>query len=417
MRRFVSFGPALIVLAAALATLFVAPSVVRRARLESISASVIQAQARLDQQAPLLEQLNRAARDVASAVLPGVVHVQVRGRSEGEGPRFQRASAAGWFYNEQGFIVTNAHVVEDARTIRVELHDGRVREARLVGRDERTDIALLRIDSVAGINPPRRASGVPVHVGDHVFAFGSPFGIKFSMSAGIVSGLGRSEAASLVGMRSGYTNFIQTDAAMNPGNSGGPLVDIQGQVIGMCTAIANNMDFMMNDRSPQGQSAGIGFAIPVETIEAVVEQLMESEVVIRGYLGIVLVDYPGRLARDAAAEYDGAGAMVTQVREGGPADRAGLKPGDIITRVLGQPCPNSDVLRSLVSIRPPGARVPLTVWRDGETRTIDAALGAAYFGVNDRGEEDLIYIPGSEGMTLKEVRKKLQGPTGPERVD
>ncbi len=422
MRRFVSFGPAMVVLMTALLVLTLAPAALKQVQMAGITASVQLAQARLDQQANLLEQLNQATRDVADAVLPGLVHIQVRAQApqeEGGEQQFggARASAAGWFYNSEGFIVTNAHVVADAETMRVETYDGRVREAEVVGADPRTDIAVIRITGIKDGLPLRRATGQPLYVGDRVFAFGSPFGIKFSMSQGIVSGLGRSEAASLVGMRSGYTNFIQTDAAMNPGNSGGPLVDVRGRVIGMSTAIANNVEYSFNDRSPQGQSAGIGFAIPIETIDSVVAQLMESNVVIRGHLGIALRNYPLPMDAQADGSYEGVGAMVREVRPNGPASKSGLEAGDIITEVLGQPCLNQDVLRSMVSIRGPGTVVPLKVWRGGEAISISAKIGSAYFGTNAQGEEDLIYVEGSEGMTMAQVREKMKGLSGPKRVD
>lgn len=421
MRRFVSFGPAVVVLMAALAVLALGPALARRAQWAGIEASVHVAQARLDQGGDVLEQMNRAARDVADAVLPGVLHVQVRARVASENGDDQpffgpRASAAGWFFNEEGFAVTNAHVVAEAETLRVETYDGRVRDATVVGADSRTDIAVIRVKGLKESIALRRATGEALYVGDRVFAFGSPFGIKFSMSQGIVSGLGRSEAASLVGMRGGYTNFIQTDAAMNPGNSGGPLVDVRGRVVGMSTAIANNVEFSFNDRAPQGQSAGIGFAIPIETIEAVVSQLMESKVVIRGYIGIGLRDYP--LTHDVKTEgtYDGVGAVVTEVRGGSPAEKAGLRSGDIVAEVLGQPCLNGDVLRSLVSIRPPGTVVALKVWRKGSMIDLPVRIGAAYFDTNDEGREDLIYIEGSETMTMAQARERLKGRTA-ERVD
>ncbi|MBL8745177.1 MAG: trypsin-like peptidase domain-containing protein [Phycisphaerae bacterium] len=424
MRRFVSYGPALVVFVTVLLVLALAPAAVKQVQLAGMSATVMQAQARLDQQASLLEQLNQATRDVADAVLPGIVHIQVRAQvaqsqEEGGGRRFSgpRASAAGWFYNTDGFIVTNSHVVADAEMVRVETYDGRVREAQVVGSDPRTDIAVIRVPDLTNTLPLRRATGQAVFVGDRVFAFGSPFGIKFSMSQGIVSGLGRSEAASLVGMRSGYTNFIQTDAAMNPGNSGGPLVDARGRVIGMSTAIANNVEYSFNDRSPQGQSAGIGFAIPIETIESVVSQLMESNVVIRGHLGIALRDYPSPFDVRGESSYEGVGAMVREVRPNGPAAKSGLQAGDIIIEVAGQPCLNQDVLRSVVSIRGPATVIPMKVWRGGEPLTIRATIGSAYFGTNERGEEDLIYIEGSEGMTMAQVREKLKGLSATKRLD
>ncbi|HBS28909.1 MAG TPA: hypothetical protein DEB06_05550, partial [Phycisphaerales bacterium] len=329
-----------------------------------------------------------------------VVHIQARTA----GRRGPRASGAGWFYNDQGFIVTNAHVIEDADNIRVELHDGRVREAEVVGVDPYTDIALLKVDPSPGVIPLRRATGSPVLVGEQVFAFGSPFGIKFSMSRGIVSGLGRSEAASFVGMRGGYTNFIQTDAAINPGNSGGPLVNIDARVIGMNAAIANNVQWDGNGEPLQGQSAGIGFAIPLDTIESVVEQLMERAVVLRGFLGVSLgPDFGPDVARATGLAYDGAGAVLQAVPPGQPAAVAGLRTLDIVTAIDGHPVPNSDVLRSLISIRKPGEAVDVTVWRAGAVQTIPVRLGAAY---NDP-QRRLNYIPGSERMTLREIRARM----------
>ena len=426
MRRFVSFGPGFVVLAAATAVLALGPAMLSRLHLATIAASVQLAQARLDG-GNALEALSQATRDVASATLPGVVHIRVR---QAWGPRViededdareplrrfrPQASAAGWFWSEEGFIVTNAHVVQDADNLRVELYDGRVREARLIGADERTDIAVLKVDGAPGIVPARRATGVGVAVGERVFAFGSPFGIKFSMSQGIISGLGRSEAASLVGMSAGYTNFIQTDAAMNPGNSGGPLVDARGRVIGMSTAIANNVQYSGDGPPVQGQSAGIGFAIPLETIEAVVSQLIDTQLVIRGYLGITLNEYDPEEGRRIGIDYDGYGIVVTDLRAGHPADRAGLKVNDVIIKVAGVAATNPDVLRSLVSIRKAGEFVTIQLWRAGTLMDMDVRIGAAYF-TRDGRREDLRYVPGSEDMAWDEVRRKVRSEV-PERVD
>jgi serine protease Do len=426
MRRFVSLAPALVVLVTVLSVLALAPAAMKQLELARMTAGVQFAQARLDASNPI-DALNQATRDVAESVLPGVVHIQVRAsmrarlaeedqENADRRERFApRASAAGWFWSQEGFIVTNAHVVEDAENLKVELYDGRVRDARVIGTDLRTDIAVIKVDDATGINPIRRASGNPVFVGDRVFAFGSPFGIKFSMSQGIVSGMGRSEAASLVNMRSGYTNFIQTDAAMNPGNSGGPLVDARGRVIGMSTAIANNVQYNFDSPSPQGQSAGIGFAIPLETIEAVVTQLLDSSVVIRGYLGITLQEYDAERGRALGLEYDGAGIVVTEVRDDHPASRAGLRINDVITTVNGVIASNPDVLRSIVSIRKPGDTAHLKLWRGGQAMDVDVKIGAAYF-TESKSRIDLIYVPGSESMTWDEVRKKVKSDTAP-RID
>jgi len=423
MRRFVSFGPAVVVLMAVIAVVFAAPAAIRQVDVARIAGVVLAAQNRLDS-SNLLEQINRSYADIADAGLAGVVHIQARGArtmrfrdgddENADRPRrtFPRASGSGWFYNDQGFIVTNAHVIEDADELRVELFDGRVRTAEVIGTDPQTDIALIKIDPGPGVSPLRRATGKPVVVGEQVFAFGSPFGIKFSMSRGIVSGLGRSEAASFVGMRGGYTNFIQTDAAINPGNSGGPLVDINGRVIAMNAAIANNAQWDGNGEPLQGQSAGIGFAIPLDTIESVVDQLMDRAVVLRGFLGVSLgPDFGPEYARATGVQFDGTGAVLAAVPDGQPASNAGLRAYDIVTAVDGHSVPNSDVLRSLISIRRPGQSVPVTVWRDGQIRTIDVRLGAAY---NDP-QTGLRYIPGSERMSLAEIRAALNNQ--PARVD
>jgi serine protease Do len=243
-------------------------------------------------------------------------------------------------------------------------------------------------------------------VGDRVFAFGSPFGIKFSMSEGIISGLSRGDAAALRTLQSGYTNFIQTDAAINPGNSGGPLVDTRGHVVGMSTAIANGV----RDREErvQGQSAGIGFAIPVRTIEKVAQQLIDGTIVIRGYLGITL---PGSqsINRRAMLEqgFEGAGVYVGGAPENQPASKAGVQQGDIIISVDGEPTPTVAVLRSVISLLPPGEEVSFTLWRDGETLDVGVELGAA-INVDVRGPADLRYIPGSEDMSVDELKEAAE---------
>jgi serine protease Do len=426
MRKFVSLAPALVMLLTVVGVLAIAPAAMKQLEIARLAANVQLAQARLDGNTGV-DALNQATRDVAESVMPGVVHVQVRaaigprGDEDREGqdePRREqrfvpRASGAGWFWSAEGFIVTNAHVVEGAENLRIEMFDGRVRTARVVGADERTDIAVLKIDDVEGVVVPRRASGQPISVGDRVFAFGSPFGIKFSMSQGIVSGLGRSEAASLMGMSNGYTNFIQTDAAMNPGNSGGPLVDGRGRVVGMSAAIANNTQFNFDSPGPQGQSAGIGFAIPLQTIEAVVTQLLDSSVVIRGYLGVTLTDYNRERARAVGIDYDGAGIVITEMRPDHPAARAGLAVGDVVTHVDGSVASNTNVLRSIVSTKRAGESVRLSLWRAGENVQKDVKVGAAYFTEDG---SDLIYVPGSESMTWQEVRERVRSSV-PDRID
>ncbi len=401
MRRFVSMGPGMVVLVAVLAVVVAAPAAIRQIDVARIAATVLLAQDRLDS-STFLEDANQSMRDVADAALPSVVHIRARSRFRGPA-----AWGAGWVLDDQGHVVTNAHVVSDSSSIRVELYDGRVREATVVGTDEHTDIAVLQLDA-EGMIPMRRASGEAVFIGDRVFAFGSPFGIKFSMSEGIVSGLGRSDDR--IRGSTGYTNYIQTDAAINPGNSGGPLVDVNGKVIGMNTAIANAAD-----GQSQGQSAGIGFAIPLETIEAITAQIIDENEILRGYLGISLApgnEFNRQFAREQFdVDFDGAGVLVRDAPRGQPASRSGLLAGDVILSVDGQATPTSDVLRSVVSTRTPGYEIPVEIWRDGDVEGLTVKLGAAYHRVERQGNRDVLtldYIENSENMSLEQIRREVR---------
>ena len=268
--------------------------------------------------------------------------------------------------------------------------------------------AVVKIDPGVGVMPLNRASGEPIKVGQRVFAFGSPFSIKFSMSQGIISGLGRSEAASFLNMIGGYTNFIQTDAAMNPGNSGGPLVDVNARLVGMNAAIANNVD--SDGDGLQGQSAGIGFAIPVDTVEAVVAQLIDedSDVVLRGYLGINLTRFDMDPQTASRLGYAGPGVLVAATPAGQPASKGGIERGDIITEINNVATPTSDILRSLISIQRPGEPVSITVWRpdnrgSGEFLDLSVRLGAAY-----NVGRNLRYIEGSEDMTRAQIYRAIE---------
>jgi S1-C subfamily serine protease len=404
MRRFYTFGPALLVLLAVTLALFAAPAAVRKVQFARISAQVTQAQAILER-GSILEQINQQTTAISEAVLPSVVHLEVQFRPSSESgirrPRF--SSGSGWVWSEDGYIVTNSHVVSGASRITAELFDGRVERATLVGTDPQTDIAVLRVDEGVGLIPLERATDEVLQIGEQVFAFGSPFSIKFSMSRGIVSGLGRSEAANFLNMIGGYTNFIQTDAAMNPGNSGGPLVDVNGRLVGMSAAIANNVS---DGPGPQlqGQSAGIGFAIPLETIEAVVTQLVDAEIVLRGYLGINL----NTRAEPREYGFEGRGVIVGGIPEGQPADKAGLRFGDVIYEIDGVEITAVDVLRSVVSVRRPGDRVEVLYWRPdddggGSYEQTVVQLGAAYS--LGRG---LAYVPNSEEMSAMEIRRWIE---------
>jgi S1-C subfamily serine protease len=368
MRRFVSFGPALVVLLTVAAVLFAAPATVKRIGYARVVAQVSQARQSLDGD-DILDRLNAAVRNVATAVEPSIVHIEAYSSDPHSAMRDMVASGSGWVYDTAGHVITNAHVIRGADRFEVQFFDGRrVSTTEVVGEpDVYTDIAVLKLDTDSLV-PVRRATNDHPQQGDRVFVFGSPFGFKFSMSQGIVSGLGRNPAtASDI---DGFTNFIQTDAAVNPGNSGGPLVDIHGKVIGMNVAIATGHD---TQGTTEGQSAGISFAIPLATIESVVGQLIETGKVSRGYLGVSWnrnqdpVEYQPAVRRT--------GVRIESLTDDGPAKDAGLLAGDLITAIDGQPVTDYAVLRSVVTSLRPGTRVAVTAFRDGELREIPVTLG------------------------------------------
>lgn len=321
----------------------------------------------------LLARMNSAVRQVAQAVEPSVVHVAVE---SGTGIRRVRlGQGSGWVYDQRGHIVTNAHVVGEGTQIKVQSHDGRVFDARVLAADQSTDIAVLRVDEPDGLLPARRATGERVEQGDRVFAFGSPFGFKFSMSEGIVSGLARDPRA--VGASDAFTNFIQSDAAVNPGNSGGPLVDIRGRVVGMNWMIATAEDERGGPtRGVLRQSAGVSFAIPLSTIEPVVEQIIAVGSVSKGFLGInMAVEEEANTQAVQGTGYRGRGVAVTGLVIGAPADKAGVAVGEVVTAMDGQPVQNVAELRSGIATKRPGQTARLTLWSGGTLREVTVTLG------------------------------------------
>lgn len=363
MRRFIAYGPAFVVLLTSLVVLFAAPTLVRRVGYANTSYQIKLTTQALDED-DILERINRAVRAIAVATEPSVVHIEAR---RDIGNRMQEGSTgSGWVYDLDGHIVTNAHVIRDAETFFVHFFDGRVVDAELVGRDIYTDIAVLKVNTGEGLFPARRASRDEYQQGDRVFAFGSPFGFKFSMTQGIISGLGRNPNTAIeIG---GYTNFIQTDAAVNPGNSGGPLIDVNGGVIGMNVAIATGRD---SNGSTEGQSSGISFAIPIGTIDSVVPQLINTGEVTRGYLGI---QYDPRSLWPIENGPYAVGVRVNDVVEGFPGDKAGLMERDVIAEINGQRVTSSDILRSVIATTAPGQAIDMRVWRDGAIEDLKVIL-------------------------------------------
>ncbi len=363
MRRIITIGPALIVLATASSLLWVSPRVLRTLATSQTEAQILLAQRTIETD-DILERLNRAIRAVADSVEPSVVHIDVMSPEAGR-RRMQGATGSGWIYDAKGHIITNAHVVRASKFVRVQLHDGRASQATIVGIDPFTDIAVLKIEAT-DLVPVARASGERLFQGDRVFAFGSPFGFKFSMSEGIVSGLGRAAGPALDS--GGFTNFIQTDAAVNPGNSGGPLVDVRGRVVGMNVAIATAKD-NLGSANTEGQNSGISFAIPLATIENVAQQIIENGKVSRGFLGI---SFGGRRFFDDDVIH---GGVPVGVSDGGPAAKGGLRNNDLISTINGNAVTSLEVMRSLISNSRPGETVSLGIIRDGESKTIPVTMG------------------------------------------
>ncbi len=355
MRKLSGYGPSLIVLGTAMLVLFLGPSAVQHLTYKQNQARMIQASQRLDEN-NILEQINQAYQDIAVLVEPSVVHIS----AQSAGGYDPLSAGSGWLYDDNGHIVTNYHVVKDAGRIEIQLSTGELRPAEVVGYDDTTDIAVLKIPS-GRLHPAKLGdTDSPVRQGDIVFAFGSPFDFRFSMSSGVVSGKGRSVGVirSEVGRPIGYENFIQVDAAINPGNSGGPLTDFRGRVIGMNSAIATGGK---GSSLEEGQFAGIGLAIPLEMIVPVVTQIIEKGHVEKGLLGVV----PFELDVSAAQQlgFIGTGVLIVNVEPGFPADIAGVRVSDIVTAVNGESVSNPNQLRSVVSSMLPGQTAVLTIWR------------------------------------------------------
>ena len=281
-----------------------------------------------------------------------------QGRRGAPGPQTFRAQAAGsgFIIESNGYVVTNNHVVENARKITVKLSSGRELEARLIGSDKDTDIALLKVEAT-GLPTVALGDNRQLRVGDWVVAVGNPFNLGNTVTAGIVSSMGRD-----IG-NGPYTDYIQIDAPINRGNSGGPTFDITGRVVGMNTAIF----------SPSGGSVGIGFAVPATTIKAVVDELKASGSISRGWLGVQIQDFTPELASSVGMK-DQKGAMVASVVDGSPAARAGFMQGDVVVGLNGAAIADSKELTRHVATIHAGERASFTVMRNGERRTLNATI-------------------------------------------
>ena len=283
----------------------------------------------------------------------GVVEITVSGAAQESplgGSGQQQAQGSGFVYDSEGHVVTNEHVVDGADSVSVRFWNGKSYDATVVGTDASTDLAVLDVDAPASLlSPLAFGDSSEVQVGNTVVAIGSPFGLEQTVTAGIVSALHRQMTSP-----NNFTidDSIQTDAAINHGNSGGPLINTSGQVVGVNAQIA----------SDSGGNEGVGFAIPSNTAKSIVSQLIASGSVKHAFLGVGLQDASGR------------GAQVGEVRADTPAERSGLRAGDVITRVDGRAITTADELRATINAKSPGDRVSLTYTRGGKTHTVQVEL-------------------------------------------
>jgi serine protease Do len=392
-----------------------------------IGQSVMAARPGLDgTEIDLLERQNKAYERIVQAITPAIVYIRTEQVIKTEHsplfmdpsfreffgdifpqiPREQRQHAlgSGVIFDPNGYIVTNNHVIDHASTIEVMLTNKRIYKAKIVGADPDTDIAVLKIGAKDLPTVPLGDSST-LHAGDTVMAFGNPFGLNFTVTRGTVSALGRSQFRI-----EPLQGFIQTDAAINPGNSRGALVDVRGQMVGINTAI------LSGNSGPGGEGGfmGIGFAIPINMAKRSMESLVKTGKVTRGYLGASI----GPLSQELAKEFrvpDTSGALVQDVTGGGPADKAGLKAGDVIRKYDGRRVSESDELLAMVASTNPGTTVPLEILRNGEPLNLKVAL--------DQRPSDLGYAPGRHrapsagplrGISVKNLtpslRKQLQIP-------
>jgi serine protease Do len=364
-----------------------------------------------------LKQTGMAFRAVAKQVSPAVVFIKVEKETTGNQPgmtpfggpfgdeffrrffgtppdsrgerkprkRHSVGQGSGFIVTPDGTIMTNNHVVEDASRITVFLQDGRELEAETVGTDPATDVAIIKIDE-SDLPYLKLGDSDQLEVGDWVLAFGNPFGLSHTLTAGIVSAKGRSG----MGL-SDYENFIQTDAAINPGNSGGPLVNLDGRVVGMNTAIF----------SRSGGSMGIGFAIPINMAQQVRTQLVEHGKVTRGHLGVYIQDLNQDLAESFGLP-DTKGILIAKIIEDSPAEQAGLEQGDILLTLDGEPVGKVAEFRNRIAMMAPETKIKVGLLRDGKDKTLTVTIGK---------REDDSEISASEPGSAAELGMSLQALT------
>jgi serine protease Do len=372
--------------------------------LACLSCSAIAAE---DQGIDTLKKTSKAFSGIAKKVTPAVVAVKVEktmtSNSEmsnspfddeffrrffgpqfsprGQQPRSEKreGQGSGFIISADGYILTNNHVVADVDKITVVLKDGRKLEAKVIGTDDKSEVALIKVEA-KDLPIVELGDSDELEVGEWVIAIGNPFGLSETVTVGIVSAKGRQ-----IGITDGgYEDFIQTDAAINPGNSGGPLLNIDGKVIGINTAII----------SQSGGYMGVGLAIPINMAKLIKDQLMTSGKVERGYIGVTM--NPEGLTQELAESFGldkNVGVLVTEVEPESPAAKAGLKQGDVILKMNGKEVRSNESLRNTISLMAPGTKIDLVVFRDGKERDIKVEVGSL--------------SKSKFGMEMSDVGKKL----------
>ena len=374
----------------------------------------------------VLERQNQAYERIAKTVSPAIVAIestqvikvqqspfmndpffrQFFGNSFPQVPREQREHAlgSGVIVSPEGYIVTNNHVIAKAAEIEVTLSDKRSFKGKVVGADPSTDVAVIKIEG-SGLPTASFGNSDQLKVGDTVMAFGNPFEQYFTVTRGSVSALGRSNNG--IEGSQGIENFIQTDAAINPGNSGGALVNVHGQVVGINTAILSGN----SGPGGEGGSVGIGFAIPSNMAKHVMEDLIKTGKVSRGYLGVSITD----LKEDMAKQFkvpDTAGALAQDVTAGGPADKAGLKTGDVIRKLNGQVIGDASQLTVQVTNLSPGTIATLDILRDGQPLTLKVTLGERPSDLSARAGGGTVQEGALRGIAVENLTPSLRDQAG-----
>jgi serine protease Do len=322
----------------------------------------------------ILRSIQEAFTSVAADVSPAVVYIEVTAETDEtfsfffgpwgfEAPPEQEAAGSGFIIDEEGYVLTNAHVVARAKEIRVTLADERSFEAELVGLDPDSDVALVRLSDAADLPTVRLGDSDGVRVGEWALAIGSPFGLQQTVTAGIISATGRTN----MGLAN-YEDFIQTDASINPGNSGGPLVNLDGEVIGINSAIRAGGGW------GEAYNIGIGFAIPINMARRIAADLRERGSVVRGWLGISIQDVTKEVA-EAMDLKETRGALVAEVLPDSPAEEAGFEVGDVVLELDGAEVQDANELKNRVALLSPDERVEFLINREGGEKRIKVTIG------------------------------------------